>query len=261
VKHLPTIGILAVCTIIVGVWLVPFDLPPIVQRILTSLALVVVTTVLLMPRIGARILRQTPGSPVGVWLVTHGSHGVALLEEVAPYVPAVRRAVELLRPPPDPAEEARKAAAAARIKRILDAASKTGAAALCLALAGCTDLRPVVGVANGARTAGHAYVAVVERVCTVPAERAATLPEAEAAAEVERLRDLGCYQALHAQTDVAEAHRVMHDLIVAIQAGQCVATIARDVPASCDVRAAAERLADAGARLGAAVERLEGRAK
>jgi uncharacterized protein YceK len=232
-KHLPVIGVLVVCVLIVGVWLAPFDLSPVLQKVLTSIVLVAVTTILLMPRVGARILKTRPGDPVGVWLVTHGSHGVELLEEVAPYVPAVAKAVELFKPPDAEAEE-RKRAAAERVRRILAAADKTPVPLLMLlvgALSGCGSLAEARATARDVHEVVDAAAAVVHERCTAAAvtERArlASMPagperEREALEVRRTLEERRCPAAWTAY-DAARSTSIALDAVIASSAaGQCV---------------------------------------
>lgn len=129
---------------------------------------------------------------------------------------------------------------------------------LALALVDCgADTQTAVHSANEIRTAGHAYADVVDAVCTKPAERAAELPEDEAGRELARLQALHCSTALLALTAYSEAHRTLHDLIEAIQAGQCTPTIARDVPEKCDLFRASAKAVDAGVALARAVDELQ----
>lgn len=114
---------------------------------------------------------------------------------------------------------------------------------------GCSSTQEATRTVNHAQITGHALADVVIATCQEPYERAAQLPEADAAREVARLDALRCPAALHALTAYSNAHRVAHDLIEAIDAGQCVATIARDVPEKCDLIRALKLLVDASTRL------------
>lgn len=129
--------------------------------------------------------------------------------------------------------------------------------ALVLPAAGCSDLQPAIHATNVTRRTGHELAAIVDRECTKPYEAAAQMGEAEAAAEVKRLDAKGCVHALHAQTALSEAHAAQVTLLKAYMAGECVATIARDVPPKCSLLETGAKLVDAGAELHAAVERLE----
>lgn len=132
----------------------------------------------------------------------------------------------------------------------------------CLATGvGCHDLTPAVQSANAVRATGHELAAVIVDRCQRPYEVAATLTPPEARREVARLDAMHCPRALLALTDLSNAHRAQHDLIEAIQAGQCVATIARDVPAKCDLMKSGQQLLNAGASLQRAVDELQRQAQ
>lgn len=129
--------------------------------------------------------------------------------------------------------------------------------AFLLLVTGCADLKPAIHAANVTRRTGHELAAIVDRECTKPYEAAAEMDERSAAAEVKRLDAKGCVHALHAQTALSEAHAAQVTLLKAYMAGECVATIARDVPEKCSLLRTGALLVDAGAELQAAVERLE----
>lgn len=123
-------------------------------------------------------------------------------------------------------------------------------------VASCSDLAPAIHTANVTRTTGHALAAVVTARCAEPYARAADMPAADARAEVARLDALRCPEALRAQTALSEAHGAMVALLVAVEAGQCQATVAAPAPARCDLGRATMALVSAGARLARAVDAL-----
>lgn len=120
-------------------------------------------------------------------------------------------------------------------------------------MCGCTDLGPVIQAQRLEHRTAKAFEAVVVGVCEEGYAKAATQ------ADIDRLDAIGCPGALRALTDVSDADAAIVALVDAFNAGQCVATIARDVPPKCDLLTALATLKDSTARLAAAVERLENR--
>lgn len=133
------------------------------------------------------------------------------------------------------------------------------ALALVAVLTGCHGgTGPAVRAADATRATGHALAAVVDEVCTRPAQQAAAagLDERAARVEVERLERLRCPEAWAAQTALSEAHAAMVALVAAHEARQCHATVAAPAPARCDLARATLRLVEAAARLARAVDAL-----
>jgi hypothetical protein len=121
----------------------------------------------------------------------------------------------------------------------------------------CHDLSPAVATANATREVGHATAAQLRELCTVPYERAAEMPLAEAGREVIRLDRLGCPRAARAHDALRAAHRTLVGVITAIDAGQCDSVVSRR-PAECDLAGAVREVIDASAEMALAVDALRG---
>jgi hypothetical protein len=130
------------------------------------------------------------------------------------------------------------------------------AAVVALVLLGCAPA--LDGVKHGQRVenaAGHSAAAYLIATCEVGYDMATTQ------AEIDRLDEAGCTSAAHALTELSEADAAIVALVDAYEAGQCVATIARDVGPKCDLLAAGEKLKAAAEAVDRAAEHVKARTK
>ena len=148
-------------------------------------------------------------------------------------------------------------------RHALDATTGAVLGALALAtvalLAGCT-LSEAIRTADTVRASGHVLAAVVQEVCTGPAEEAddAGLSADEARAVADELEARHCPEAWAAQQVLADAHGALVALLDARRAGQCEPLLAAQPAPRCDLVRVTVRLIEAQARLARAVDTLRG---